>query len=234
MIDNELHVSDLRWDRLLAGELAGDAKAAVLAHADTCVACGSRLALLTRESEAFAMRPGLAPARSRRWWWAVAPALLAAAAVVVLVVPRGPKDEAGERAKGTGPSLIVMAGPAERLALVASGDRVHFGDSVQAGYTATRDGFGAVLGRDGSGRAMAHVPSRGDVMVALPAGTSRSFPESTVLDATPGAEQLVVLWCEAAHPLHPLLAALAANRPITPPAGCTAHHVNLVKQATPR
>ncbi|MDQ3368497.1 MAG: DUF4384 domain-containing protein, partial [Myxococcota bacterium] len=134
--------------------------------------------------------------------------------------------------KGGGPSLLVAAGPAGQLGVVTSGDRVQPGDSVQAGYTTTRDGFGAVLAKDGAGHVMAYVPSRGDALVALPAGTTRSFPESTVLDATLGEEQLVVVWCEAVRPLAPLLGELAAQGTVTAPAGCTVHRVILHKRIT--
>nr|MDQ3369864.1 DUF4384 domain-containing protein [Myxococcota bacterium] len=57
MTGPDRHVSDLRWDRLLAGELAADAKTTALAHAGACAACAARLAVLTRESEAFAQLP---------------------------------------------------------------------------------------------------------------------------------------------------------------------------------
>jgi hypothetical protein len=91
-----------------------------------------------------------------------------------------------------------------------------------------------VLSRDGSGHVLTYVPSRGDAMVALPAGTSRSFPESTVLDATAGDEHLVVVWCDAARPLPPLVAALEAHLDAAAPAGCSLRHVVLGKDVAPR
>jgi hypothetical protein len=238
--DNDLHVSDLRWDRLISGELDADARAAALAHASACPRCAARLDTVTLESQAFARRPPFESrrpgARGRTWRRWSAPIVLAAAAAV-LIVARARPDPApggGERAKGTGPSLVLEAGPADRLAPVVSGDRVHPGDSIQAGYTAARDGFGAVLARDGSGRAMTYVPSGGDAMIALPAGSMQSFPESTVLDDILGEEDLVVVWCEAAHPLRPLLAELEARADVTAPAGCTLQRVVLDKRAPPR
>ena len=205
------HVSDLRWDRLLAGELAKADEAAVLDHAHSCAACGARLAAITDEQRAFAQRPAfrlqrrpatIVPITRRRWQAAAAVAL--AAATVLLVVRLRPTDAPIERTKGRGPALILAAGNASALEPITTGDRIHPGDSLQAAYTSDRDGFGAVLSRDGSGHAMAYVPASGDAMVALPAGATRSFPARTVLDDIVGSEVVVIVWCQAPAPLAPL------------------------------
>jgi hypothetical protein len=154
------------------------------------------------------------------------------AASVLFLVVRAPAE--GERTKGgLGPKLMLAAGPTERIAPVATGDRVHPGDSLQAAYTATRDGFGAVLARDGSGAAAAYVPAKGDAMVALPPGTLRSYPGSTILDDVAGAQAVVVVWCEAAHPIAPLLAELRATGAVTAPSGCTVERVELEVTGAP-
>lgn len=260
MSSDHTHVSDLRWDRLLAGELSGAAADEVLAAAQTCPVCAARRAELMREHDAFAARSpfvastplvasseperakrtevesngavvSLEPRRSR--WWLAAPALLAAAAAALLVLrPREPSVP-GERPKGDdGPELVVEAGPRELLEAVATGDFVLPGDYVQAGYTTTRAGFGAVLGRDGGGTANVYVPSSGDAMVALPAGTRSSFPESTELDRVLGEEIIVVVWCERAWPLAPLVAELAAHGDIPAQPGCWHRRVILTKRRT--
>ncbi len=236
MSADHVHVSDLRWDRLLADELADAAKAEVLAAAAECETCAARHAELTRERDSFERRPAFAlrpPARSR--WWLAAPAVLAAAAVILLVVRvRQAPEQPGERVKGVGPALVVEAGASGHLAPVASGDRVHRGDYVQAAYSSSRDGFGAVLGRDGTGRASTYVPASGDTMVALPAGALRSFPASTVLDDVIGEETVLVVWCEAARPLAPLVTELAAQGDITAHEGCWHRRLVLVKEAAPQ
>jgi hypothetical protein len=245
VMDPGPHVSDLRWDRLLAGELAGLDKTAAAEHAAACPACAARLAVLTAEHEAFSHRARIVPPpatvrrseprRSQRWS-AIAASVgaIAAAAIIVFVIHARPDARPGERTKGSAPGLLLAAGPKGRLAPVASGDRIHPGDYVQAGYTAARDGFGAVLSRDGTGKAMAYVPSSGDALVALPAGTLRSFPESTVLDAVVGEESVIVLWCAAARPLASLIAELEATGTVAARAGCTMHRVVLDKRAEPR
>ncbi|HEY6036630.1 MAG TPA: hypothetical protein VIV58_20275, partial [Kofleriaceae bacterium] len=57
------HVSDLRWDRLVAGELTDAERADALAHADACAACANRRAEIRAGFEAFAT---VAPALPRR------------------------------------------------------------------------------------------------------------------------------------------------------------------------
>lgn len=223
------HVSDLRWDRLLAGELADTDRAAVLAHADSCAACAARRAEITAGFEAFATIAPALPRRPPRRRITVALATVVVAAAAVLLVVRGAKPSAnGERTKGgAGPQLMLATGARDRLAPAMSGDRVHPGDSLQAAYTATRAGFGAVLARDGSGAAAAYVPAQGDAMVALPAGTLRSFPGSTILDDVVGAQVVEILWCESPQRIAPLIAELRATGSVTAPPGCTVDRVEL-------
>jgi len=231
--DREPHVSDLRWDRLLAGELPDDARDAAHAHAAACASCGARLRELTAEREAFKLRPvGFAlraPARRPRWWWGAPLAALAAVAAVVVIV-RAPTAP-GERTKGDAIKLLLSAGRPGELVPLAAGDTIQPGDYVQAGYSAPRAGFGAVLALDGAGAALAYVPASGATMIALPAGTERSFPQSTVLDDVVGRELIVVLWCDRAHALGPLLDELRTTRQVAAPAGCASRAVALDKRA---
>jgi hypothetical protein len=231
------HVSDLRFDRWLAGELSTGDAAELTAQAEACATCGARMRELTAGRDAFLLRPievsfAPAPVRSvrRGRWLAAAGAALAAAAVVVIVVRRGGGDEFGERPKGSGPNLVLAAGRAPDLVAVSSSDVVHPGDSLQAAYSSKTDGFGAVLSLDGAGMANVYVPSRGDAMVALPAGVDRSFPESTVLDRVVGSERVFVVWCEQAHPLRPLVVQLRAAGELTAPDGCHVRRVVLDKR----
>jgi len=224
---SEPHVSDLRWDRMLAGDLAEADRAEALAHAEHCQACAARHVELSADFAAFATIAPPLPRRVRPQRIVAAIAALAIAAGVVIVV-RSPSDAPAERTKGTpGPRLMLAAGSRERLAPVMSGDRVKPGDSVQAAYTATRDGFGAVIARDGSGAVAAYVPARGDAMVALPAGTLRSYPGSTILDEVVGAQIVEIVWCETAQPIAPLIAELRAAGTATAPASCTIERVEL-------
>jgi hypothetical protein len=227
------HISDLRWDRLLAGDLPDDQRREAEAHAAGCAACGARHRELLAEQGAFALRPkaidfAAKPKRSR-WWWSAPIGALAAAAVLVIVVTRKP-PAGGERSKGDGkPALLLSAGRQDALAPVRTGDSIRPGDSLQAGYTSAQDGFGAVLALDGAGQAMAYVPASGTAMVALPAGTDRSFPSSTVLDDTLGTERIAIVWCETPQPLEALVAELRATQTIADRDGCATRIVALDK-----
>jgi hypothetical protein len=249
------HVSDLQWDRLLAGELAAEAAAAAHAHAGRCTPCAARLRELTAEHDAFRVRPiAISLSRPRRRWLPALIPVAAATAAVLIALRIRPEPgherpvESSTRTKGhiaTHPSpaspeiihdteLLMSAGGRDALRPVSSGDVVHPGDHLQAGYTATRSGFGAVLSRDGAGSVTSYVPPGGKEMVPLAPGRERSFPLSTILDATLGDERIAIVWCETAHPLAPLLAALRDGRPIAAPDDCTVREVTLDKRdATP-
>ena len=285
------HVSDLRWDRWLAGELSPDDTARTIAHAESCAACSARMRELTAGRDAFQLRPvevSFAPPRPVRRARSTAfasAAAIASVVVIVFVAGRRPRDESrshearpgavtasvsGERPKGNELNLVLAAGraparirvhveqvqasgePSEgpqvsggrlteaavsgepsALVRVSTGDVVHPGDSLQAAYTSDRDGFGAVLALDGAGAANSYVPARGDLMVGLPAGVDRSFPASTVLDRVIGKEQVVILWCQTAQPVAPLLGELRATGDVVAPAGCHVRQIVLDKREVP-
>ena len=219
------HISDLCWDRWLAGELSADDTAATLSHAAQCTRCGERMRALSAERDRFAARPmPISFARARRFpRWLAAP-ILAAAAVLVVVLRPAPD---AERTKGArGPTLSVITGA---LVPLSTGDAIHPGDALQAMYASDRDGFGPVISRDGAGTISTYVPSRGGVLAPLPAG-EHEFPESTILDAVVGTETLYVIWCPTAQPLAPLLAAVTSDA-LDDGDGC--HHRKLVLEKRP-
>jgi hypothetical protein len=248
VIDLEPHISDLRWDRWLAGAVSAEERARVDAHAAGCATCAARLSELTCSRDAFAHRPlPIELVRARRRTIGVLRVLgvatAAAAAAVVVVIglrptePPGPREtselpEPVERSKG-GPELVLVGGRPGALAELPPGAAIRAGEHLQAGYSSRRDGFGAVLSLDGAGTVMVYAPSRGDALVALPAGSDRSFPESTVLDQVVGTERIWILWCEAAHPLAGLVAQLRATGQLAAPADCTVRAVTLDKRAGP-
>jgi hypothetical protein len=240
------HVSDLQWDRLLAGELAADASEAAQAHANRCTACASRLSEIAAEREAFRIRPievPLSREQHRGWRWLAPLVPVAAAIALLLAVHARSRDERPRElpkgasmlasSHGDAPALLLSAGPRDALAPLATGDVVHPGDYLQAGYTAARDGFGAVLSRDGMGVVAAYVPPGGHAMVPLPAGMRRSFPQSTILDRTPGRERIAIVWCKTEHLLEPLLASLRAGRSVAAPVDCVVREVALDKRPLP-
>jgi hypothetical protein len=223
------HISDLKWDRLLAGELTAVDADAVRAHAADCGSCSERLREITVERDAFADRPipiAFARARKTRWWLGAPVAAIVAAAIVLLVLWRRPGPDE-ELVKGSG--LFLFAGKPGELQQVEPGAIVHPGTYLQAAYTADRDGYGAVLSKDGAGTASLYVPAAG-AMVALPPGSKVPFPQSTELDDVLGAETIVVVWCATAQPIEPLLAQLRATGTVSAPEGCRASAFALEKR----
>lgn len=213
------HISDLRWDQLLAGELAAELRTEAEAHAKDCSPCKARLAELTAEREAFRFRappPALAkPARSLRWTMPIAGVLAAAAVMMLVLQVRGGEEElVYEGSKGGKIELMLFAGKPEQLTALNVDDKLFAGDLLQAGYSSPADGYGAVLSLDGAGVASSYVPAIGDAMVLLPAGERRSFPASTQLDDVLGSERIAVVWCHRARPLAPLLEELQRTQTI--------------------
>jgi len=229
-VNEHVHVSDLRFDRLLAGELGADAAAAVRADAAGCDRCAARLAALTRDSEAFAAQPPLVAPRRRRTWWVAAPVALAAAAAIIVFMRTRPR-EPGTRTKGSDVELMIEAGPRDALAVVGAGDRIHPGDFIQVRYSARTAGFGAVFSRDGAGAVNVYVPSSGTELAPLPAGDKQPFPESTRLDDVLGNEYLIVVWCSAQHALSPYVSSIRAHGDVMDDgADCTVRRIELVKE----
>ena len=110
--------SDLAIDRGLAGDLDGDAAAALDAHAASCARCGARLATLTRERDAFLAAPPLRRERPvRRRAWLVASSVgasLAAAFALALVVTSTP-DVDVLRPKGGEPQVSFFVKRGEQV-----------------------------------------------------------------------------------------------------------------------
>lgn len=208
------HVSDLKWDQLLAGELAGDARRDAEAHAKECSSCAARLADITAQREAFRFQAK--PKRSLRWTMPIAGVLAAAAVMLLVVKVRGGGGEDSELAyegsKGGTVEVMLFSGRPEQLAAVD--DKLFAGDLLQAGYSSPADGYGAVLSLDGAGNASSYVPALGHDMVFLPSGQRRSFPSSTQLDDVLGSERIAVIWCHRTRPLAPLLEELARTQTI--------------------
>jgi anti-sigma factor RsiW len=228
---SEDHISDLRWDQLLAGELTPAQREEASTHARSCDRCRARFEELSAEREAFRFRkpPPALVKRPRRLMWTIPIAGTLAVAALALLILRPSSETPGERTKGK-PELVVYIGAKpDQLKRVSTGDQIFTGDLVQAGYTATIDGFGAVLSLDAAGKTSIYVPAAGAAMVPLPAGELRSFPASTQLDDVAGREVIAAIWCEQASPLEPFTTELQTTKTIAPREGCAIHVVTVDK-----
>jgi hypothetical protein len=142
-----------------------------------------------------------------------------------------PADQALEtRTKGGEPfELYIRHGNAVRKA--SDRERVHAGDQLQFAYSATADGYVAVLSRDGGGMASIYFPGAGNTAWPARAGQNQMLPESTILDETPGQELIYALFCARRVELEPLHQALARGRPLEPPSSCSMRSIELDKRA---
>ncbi|MGK3992104.1 zf-HC2 domain-containing protein [Sorangium sp. So ce1024] len=239
--------SDLRIDRLLAGELAPAEEQATRAHLDGCARCAGRFAALEAGRAAFladppplrlpaaprATAPAVRRSRARALFPAVTAALGAAAALAaVLFSNRSPAPPVAPRDDDRGVGLT-PAEPATRIK--GSGGRIGF--YVARGDVVSQGGPGEVVHPDDrlqftystadagyfallsvDGARKASVYfPAGDVAAPIQPGQDVPLPNSVVLDGTLGAEILYGLFCDAPVALEPLRAALE-SAPERPPA----------------
>jgi hypothetical protein len=196
-------LSDLTLDRLVAGEAVG---AAAEAHAVGCEHCGARLAAfradqardaaLVAELQANAKLPSVVPWK-RRVWMATALPLFAAAAIILLLLPRL-LHAPGEREKGVSSlALDVVVRHADgHIEALGPDGHVRPGDAVRFLVSTPRAGNLVILGLDAAGAVSVYVGD-GNGPQHVERGARQAMPGSIILDATPGAERLVALECEA-------------------------------------
>lgn len=244
--ESSAHVSDLTWDRLLAGDLEPSLVARAERHASACAMCAARRDLLEDDRRRFQAapptlmaggasepaaeleirRPGPGPAP---WWrrglrplW-LAPGL-AAALAVALLVPRwwarvGAEDDGSSPAgarRKGGFAVTVFAGREGRAVALGAGDPVYPGDRLQLTYSAERAGHLAVLSIDGQGRVTVYFPADASTTWPAAAGEGIPLPRSTELDDVLGEERLFTVFCDLPRPLLPLVEGLEARGDLAP------------------
>ncbi|WP_437807519.1 anti-sigma factor family protein [Sorangium sp. So ce1078] len=252
--------SDLRLDRLLAGELDPAEEQATRAHLDGCAPCAARFAALEAGRAAFladppplrlpAAPPAAAPSirrlRARALFPAVTAALGAAAVLAVVLITRPPAPprgddrgaglapaEQGARTKGGGGRIGFYVARGEVVVPGGPGEVVHPNDRLQFTYSTADAGYFALLGVDGARKGSIYFPA-GGVAAPIQPGEEVPLPSSVVLDETLGAEVLYGLFCDAPIALEPLRAALESAPDLPPaPAGCRVDRISLDKRAAP-
>jgi hypothetical protein len=214
------HLSDLRFDRLLARELDGTPeREAALTHMAGCAACADRYGAFERQAAAFAdasARRRLAEgverrtkaAHRRRWAFVGALAMGAASlGVFLLVRPRAAPDgdlhpkgslamEVWVARRGGGAPESLLPGAA-----VSPGDALRFRPSTRT------DGHLAVASVDGAGVVNLYVPAASARLPAIRSGTTL-LDGAIELDRTLGRERLIVLLCPLPLPSAQVIAAL--------------------------
>lgn len=210
--------SQLRFDRLLAGELEPARAAELTAHAVSCARCGSLLAELRRGRDAFVASAALPDAvaqrvleraRERRvagWRWA-APALAAAAAALLTWTAWPAQAPFAERTKGGAVQLAfyVLHDGAVRPGM--NGERVQPGDRIEFAYTSERDAYLAIVSIDSARKASSYYAKDGRA-AKIPPARRAVLEQSTLLDDTLGPELVYTLVCAQPIEVAPVLQAL--------------------------
>jgi hypothetical protein len=228
-------LSEYQLDRLRAGELAPARAEAVRAHVTGCPACAAKLATIEDARRAFVQAappfPAPPPSARRRRAPLLAVASLGAAAAAALALFVLPDHPAGlTRTKGGHHVTYFVEGPGG-LRAGAPGEPVRPGERVQLVLERAAGSFVAVLGRDGSGRAVILHPEQG-ALTPLPEGERVSLPFSVQIDDAPGPEEIHVLLCASPVAVEPVRAALSAPAgALVPPPGCLAETIRLSKES---
>ena len=234
--------SRLRFDRLLADELAPVQASELTAHAAGCARCGALLAELRRGRDAFAadaVLPDAVVQRVRdlagdggrgvaRLRWA-GPLLAAAAALLTWTAWPEQAQPWAERSKGSGVQLAFYVLHDGVVRPGSDGERVQPGDQLQLAYTSEREAYLAILSIDAAGKATAYYEKDGRAAKIIPA-RSAVLDRSTLLDATLGPELVYTLVCAEPITIAPLLLALERAPDQAPAApGCTIERHTLLK-----
>ncbi|HUS65302.1 MAG TPA: hypothetical protein VMZ28_12195 [Kofleriaceae bacterium] len=219
-------VSDLRLDRMMAGELAEEDARSARGHIDGCAMCAARLAEVEADRASFrAAPPALAlpagavsaaarePAwvRLRRWLWPATAVLAAAAALLVWRVAGRGAGNGGDTTRLKGRDHLgfyVKRGDA--VARGAGGEVLRPGDTVRFTYTAQQRGYLAIASVDGAGQVSVY-HADGERAAAIEPGEDAALPGGVELDAVLGAETVYGFFCRAPVAVGAVRAAVAGG-----------------------
>jgi anti-sigma factor RsiW len=213
-------------DRIVAGELEGEAAATARAHLDSCDVCRPRLATIERDRDAFTREapplrvPTPIRARTARWVAPLTTTLALAAVIFLYLRTRPPPSDEGDgtRLKGDGLAFFVARGPDVHRA--NAGEALRAGDRVQFVLSLPETRWVAILSRDGEGKATAFFPVPGARAERVEAGPSVPLPISTTLDDAVGREDVYAFVCRADIEIEPLRRELEATAKAPHPSGC--------------
>jgi hypothetical protein len=224
-------LSDLRIDRMLAGDLEGGESARAREHLAGCSACGARVAafeaaraVIPPDLEAIrrlAAAPPAATARRpwRAWWPSLGVALaVGAAALIVAVRPRAPDETT--RIKG-GPRLGFFVKHGDDVRRGRPGELVNPGDMVRFVVSTPQQAHLTIAGADSRGVVTVYFPVA-SVADTVAAGSDVVLPRATQLDDTLGPETISAYFCER-----------RVDLTRDPPPGCKVDRIDWVKVPAP-
>jgi hypothetical protein len=239
--------SELRLDRLLAGELLAADRDTVERHLVGCARCTVRRRRRQEEKRLFGdtwsppgQAPGAAFAHRRsasvgRWMGVAA----VAAAILLVAVPllRGTRPAETTTAKGQlWLRFFVRDGASGAVRPGTPNEPVHPGDALRFAIDRRIVGnrYVAVVARDASGKVTVYFPEPGGAAAPAPATADGLLPYSILLDDTLGPEVLQALLCGQPVELAPVVQALRRQPgELAPPATCAIESITLIKRARP-
>jgi hypothetical protein len=203
----ERKLTDIELERHLAGDLPA-ARFSEATQADQ-----ARLGELRAEAEAFLrsvdvdlevkrihQRVERMTPEKRSWlrWFVPVSALAAAAAVILVVIRRdndGPGSPTGDdiQVKGDDIALVVHRATGGGSTRLVTGDAVHPGDRIEFEINASKPGFVAIVGIDGTGEPKIYYPDNGTAPVAFDPA-EHLLLAALELDATPGDERFFAVY----------------------------------------
>jgi hypothetical protein len=233
--------SALRLDQYSSGELTPAERDEMDRHAAGCEACQRRHAELGAARRSFAeeappfdaLRRETSSAHWRRW----GPALGVAAALTLAV---GEVWQSGSTARDADSATRTKGGLASASWVVRRGDqvfqgrpeqRLRPGDVLSFSFSARETVYAALLGLDAAGRVSVYYPES-ERLGKLERGRDQPLPIALQLDASPGDERVLGVFCREAVSVASVRQALehSAAAPELPP-GCTLERWTLRKEA---
>jgi hypothetical protein len=209
------HVSNLRLDQLITGDLGKGVEEATRAHLGSCADCDARHRALLHDAEVCRADPRLLLAAedsrtrldaarhrpSRRpLRFATTTAVVAAAAAAVVLSFGAPRDRLAVRLKGDLAMDVFVrhadAGPMPAIEIALPDQIVHPGDQLRFRVAAPLAGYFGVIAIDPVGAVGAYAPA-GEQLVAVPAGARVLLDGAVELDGSLGRERLLGVLCIA-------------------------------------
>ena len=237
------HLTDLALDQLVEeGSLDGTE-----AHLEACAVCRDRLAAANAfelpvpvadekrglpPQASVAAPPAQPAAANRPWMWAALLVTAAAAAVLlgINVLSSGdPGEPDGIRVKGVAVGLQVFRDEGDTSERLRSGDVIAAGDRLGFRVRNRTEGHLMIIGVDARSEGYLCYPQgldgASEQVEAAPVATQ--LPEAIRMDATPGSERLVAIFCKNAFDYDDVIADLIEG---SAPADCAIDEVVLEKR----
>ncbi len=239
--------SDLRLDRLLAGELGADERETLLAHVSECETCSARHAEFSKQWQTLAAdgpdfstlvlrvnrrRAARDGRRSRRVYVAGVVAVAAAAVLAFAPIAPSTSDPAPDQTRSKGkPHIGYFVKRGEAVVDGVPGAALHPGDRIRFVTSSERPRYLALLNRDARGVSV-YYPSTGRA-ARVPAGSAVPLDFSVKLDDYLGRERVFAVFCDESFAVEPVRAALQANGAPPMSAGCSVATLDLEKESGP-